>query len=401
MQPDHVERRLAAILIADVAGYSRLMGADEEGTLRRLGDNRAVIDDLVGQHRGRVFATAGDNVVVEFASPVAAVRCAVAVQEALGRRDSGLPEAARMAYRIGINLGDVMVAGDNLYGDGVNVAARLEALAEPGGICISDSVHAHLGGNIDTAFDDMGAQQVKNIAAPVLVYRARLGIARRRPHDRRRRNRVLWSVLTVVIGVAVGAMLRFGLSEQGPTLEPSIAVLPFRAIGGDPGQAAFSEGLTDDVITALAARVDLRVMSAAGAPAGEAGRVDPRDVGQRLCARYVLDGSVREAEGQVRITAQLVDAATGFHMLGGRYDRDFDDILAVQEELATRIGATLGVKLEEAEQERLATGGSGVGEFLWRGMEGVGRLAQGAVGLTIEPFRWLFGLTGAVGQRGM
>ena len=393
MQPDEVERRLAAILIADVAGYSRLMDADEEGTLRRLGDNRSVIDELVGRHRGRTFATAGDNVVVEFASPVAAVRCALAVQETLGRRNAGLPQAARMAYRIGINLGDVVVAGDNLYGDGVNVAARLAVLAEPGGICISDSVHAHLGGNINISFDDMGAQQVKNIAAPVRVYRARLGAGLHRPRNLRRRNRVLWSVLIVVIGVAVGAMLRFGLSDQGPALEPSIAVLPFRAIGGNPDQAAFSEGL----ITALASRIDLRVMSAAGAKLGEAGRADPRAVGLGLGARYVLDGSVRQAEGQVRITAQLVDAATGFHLWGGRYDRDLDDILAVQEELATRIGATLGVKLDEAEQERLATGGSSVGEFLWRGMEGFGRLAERAVDLTLEPFRWLLGRDGARG----
>ena len=227
------------------------------------------------------------------------------------------------------------------------------------------------------------------------VYRATTG-AGSRANYRRRKLPLLWSLAAVFLGVAIGALVRFGATDQSVLLDPSIAVMPFRAIGGAQDAVEFGEGLTDDVVTALSESVELRVMSAAATAADDAGRTDPRNIGEGLGVRYILDGSVREAEGQVRVTAQLVDVATGFHLWGGRYDRPFSDTLAMQEDLASRIGETLIVKLDEAEQERLAAGGgSGLGEFLWSGLEGLARLANGAVGMTLGVFRWIFGADAA------
>ena len=324
-----MERRLATILAADVVGYSRLMEADEEATLATLNAYRRFIDERIVDHRGRVFGGAGDSVIAEFASPVEAVRCGVKIQQELATRNAELPEDRRMQFRIGVNLGDVMAEGENLFGDGVNIAARLEQLADPGGIYVSDDIYRQVEGKVDVAFDDLGEQRVKNITKPVRVFRARLG------ED-----------------TAAGAL---GSSEPLPLPDkPSIAVLPFTNISGDLEQEYFSDGITEDIITDLSKVSALFVIARNSVFTYKGRAVRVQEVSRDLGVRYVVEGSVRKSGNRVRITAQLIDGMSGGHMWAERYDRDLTDIFALQDEITEKIVAALQVKLTEGEQEQVA-----------------------------------------------
>jgi class 3 adenylate cyclase/TolB-like protein len=394
------KRRLAAILCADVAGYSRLMGADEEATLETLSAWREIFDKLIAEHDGRLVGSAGDSVLAEFASPVEATRCALAVQTDLSARNAALAEERRMRFRIGINLGDVIAKGGDLFGDGVNVAARLEALAEPGGICISGAVYDQVHGKLDVDFRDLGPQSVKNIAEPVRVYRIVLdGDAA--PHsfagssiDSRlaalRRVLTPMRVLAALVGLVL-AVAFWPISgpapERAARAAPIISVVPFRTIGGNAPEG-FSEGLTEDLITALSSRPGWRVVRL-GSEA-QAGR---RAGTERA---YHFEGSVRRVGDTVRVSAQLVDPQSGFHLWGGRYDRKLVDELAIQNEVTQRIVATLSLRVQDAEAERYAADESTVGVargLLYRGLTGLGRLAELAVFLPQGLIDWVSGAT--------
>jgi adenylate cyclase len=329
-----VTRKLAVILAADVAGYARLMAADEEGTLAALNARRRVIDELIARHHGRIFTTAGDSVMAEFASAVEAVRCAAAIQQEVERRNADLPEPGRMLFRVGVNLGDVMIAGDNLFGDGVNVAARLEGTAEPGGICISGAVYDQVRNKVDLSFADLGEQSLKNIGYPVRVFGVRRAAADAESVTER----------------------PAGIAPTRATVFPSIAVLPFANLAGDPEQEYFADGITEDLITELSRFQEIRVIARNSVLTYKTKPVRIQEVGRDLGVRYVLEGSVRKAGGRVRITAQLIDAATGHHLWAERFDRELADIFAVQDEVTGRIVATLAGKLAESERRRARSG---------------------------------------------
>ncbi len=320
-----MERRLAAILAADVVGYSRLMEGDEEATLLTLNAYREVIDKLVADHRGRVFGSAGDSVIAEFASPVEAVRCAVEIQQEIEARNTNLPEDRRMRFRIGVNLGDVMAEGDNLFGDGVNVAARLEGLCEGGGVALSGNVHEQVQGKLDERFMDAGEHEVKNIARPIRVWR--------------------WSESGSAGPMVIG-------SEPLPD-KPSIAVLPFNNMSGDPEQEYFADGISEDIITDLSKVSALFVIARNSTFIYKGRAVQVQEVSRELGVRYVVEGSVRKAGNRVRITAQLIDGMSGGHLWADRYDRDLTDIFALQDEITKKIVAALQVKLTEREQEQV------------------------------------------------
>ena len=317
-----MERRLAAILAADMVGYSRLVDDDEEGTLRALGACRRIIDGLVDDHHGRVFGSAGDSVVAEFASPVEAVRCATAIQDAIGMANAALPEDRRMAYRIGVNLGDVVVDGDNLLGDGVNIAARLEGLADPGGVWISADIYRQVKGKVDVAFEDLGDHEIKNIGEPVRVFR-------------------------VVRDGAAPASEPLALPDK-----PSIAVLPFDNMSGEPEQEYFSDGIAEDIITALSRMPWFFVIARNSSFTYKGTAVDVKTVARELGVRYVLEGSVRKAGQRVRITGQLVDAITGNHVWANRYDRELTDIFAVQDEVTEAIVGAVAPEFLSIEAKR-------------------------------------------------
>ena len=323
---EQVERRLAAILAADVVGYSRLMGADEAGTHARLKVLRQeLIDPKIAEHRGRVVKRTGDGALVEFASAVDAVRCAVEIQQVMAARNRDTAEVHRIEFRVGINLGDVIVEDGDIFGDGVNVAARLEGLAQPGGVCISDVVHQMVRGRLALAFEDLGEQQVKNIAQPVRVWR--------------------WANDDVRPASAVGADTATAVPNR-----PSIAVLPFDNLSRDPEQEYFSDGLTEDLITDLSQLSDLFVTSRHAVFQYKGRPVPPRQVARDLGVRYVLEGSIRRAANRVRINAQLIDAASGFHLWAQRYDRNFEDIFALQDEIVHTIVAALDLRLTARER---------------------------------------------------
>ena len=364
-----MERKLAAILSADVAGYSRLMERDEEATLAALKACRGVIDGLVAAHGGRVFNTAGDSVVAEFPSPVEAMRAASDIQGELARRDDNTVADRRMQFRMGVNLGDVIVEDSNLFGDGVNVAARLEGLADPGGICVSRNVYEMVEDKLDLAFDDLGDQAMKNIARPVRAYRVRVDGARpvHRRRDRRRHRRLaVWTALLVL--VAGGGVFLVGAPDPAPRGVPTVAVEPFADIG--TGDVEFSAGLTEDVIVALAAKTDLRIVSAGAA--------------NDLAAHYRLEGSVRQVDERLRVTASLVSTEDGVHLWGGRYDRGTGDVLVVQQEVADKIVVSLAAELAATEAGR-ATGGGG-GSLLIRALAAVGRIAERTINFTFGIF---------------
>ena len=331
MAEERVERRLTAILAADVAGYSRLMGADEEGTLAALKTlRREVADAKIKEHRGRIVNTTGDGLLSEFASVVDAVRCAIEVQREMATRNAGVQAERRIDFRIGINLSDIIIDDNDIFGDGVNIAARLEALAEPGGICVSRMVRDQVRDKLAIAFEDMGEQQVKNIARPVRAYRAVLAESAERP-----------SILS-------------DMAAPRPLPDrPSIAVLPFINVSGDPEQEYFVDGITEDIITALSKWRWFLVIARNSTFAYKGKSIDLNEVGRDLGVRYVLEGSMRRAGQRVRITSQLIDIATGTHLWAERYDRDLTDIFAVQDELTSRVVAAIEPALSRAESQRV------------------------------------------------
>jgi TolB-like protein len=328
---ERVERRLAAILCADVVGYSRLMGgADEEKTLAVLkGHRRELIDPLIDQHRGRIFKTTGDGMLIEFASVVDAVRYAVVVQRGMEDRNANLPESECIRFRIGINLGDVMVDEGDMFGDGVNVAARIEALAAPGEICVSASVREQVGEKLPIGFADLGEHGVKNIARPVRVYRV--------------------DGIELLAGAAEDrTRAPLALHEDGP----SVAVLPFTNMSGDAEQEYFVDGIVEDIITGLSRIKWLHVIARNSTFIYKGRAVDVKQVSRDLRVRYVLEGSLRKAGNRVRLTAQLIEASSGRHVWAERYDRALDDIFAVQDEITLSVVGYIEPSLRQAEIER-------------------------------------------------
>jgi adenylate cyclase len=331
MPEDRVDRRLAAIFAADIAGYSRLMGTDEEGTLRQLKAHRKeLVDPKITEHRGRIVKTTGDGALVEFVSVVNAVRCAVDIQRGMAERNVAVPAELRIEFRIGINVGDIIFDGDDIFGDGVNVAARLEALADPGGITVSSAVHDQVRDKLSFGFESLGEQTVKNIARPVGVHRIHLA-------EQLAANKPTAAVVRV---------------ERMPSDRPSIAVLPFVNMSGDAEQEYFADGITEDIITALSKLRWLLVIARNSSFIYKGKAVDVKRVARDFGVRYVLEGSVRKGGSRVRVTAQLIDAATGNHIWAERYDGELTDIFDLQDQLTTRVVGAIAPKLEQVEIER-------------------------------------------------
>ncbi len=358
-----MERKLAAILAADVAGYSRLMGADEEGTLNALRARREVMDGLIVAHRGRVFGSAGDSVVAEFGSAVEAVHAAVEIQREMAWRNEPVPPDKRLEFRIGLNIGDVMVEGGNLFGDGVNVSARVEALAEPGGICVSSNVYSQVKTKVGVAFEPLGKHRVKNITEPVSVYRVLIDGAARRPRTllwlaTLRRQRAVIAVLAFVLPITVVALVWNNyLREPACALQlpdrPSIAVLPFDYIGDDPKWVRLANGLTEDVITNLSRSGDLFVIAGNSTRVYEGSDVDVRQVGCDLGVKYVLKGSIRDLGDKIRVTPQLIEATNRNLVLSEPIDRSPEDIFHIQDDLTASIATKLlGYEGDLPEEER-------------------------------------------------
>jgi adenylate cyclase len=327
MAEARVERRLAAILAADVVGYSRLMGSDEEGTLGALKAlRRSLIEPRIAEHRGRIVKTTGDGILVEFASTVDAVRCALDIQRTLPKRNTDLPPDKKIELRIGINVGDILVEGDDIFGDGVNVAARLESISEAGGIYISDVVHQQVDGRLEAAFCDLGEQSLKNIARPVRVYQVCLDRA---------------------APITAPAL---ALPDK-----PSIAVLPFQNMSGDPEQEYFADGMVEEIITALSRIRWLFVIARNSTFTYKGQPIDVKQVGRELGARYVLEGSVRKAGNRVRITGQLIEASTGAHLWADRFDGSLEEVFELQDRVATSVAGVIEPALQAAETARSAT----------------------------------------------
>jgi len=327
MSGNRIERRLAAILAVDVAGYSRLMGEDEEGTHERLKAHlRELVDPKIRVHHGRIVKNTGDGFLAEFPSVVDAVRCAVEMQRGMIDRQPDVPEARRIWFRIGVNLGDVIVEEHDIFGDGVNVAARLEALAEPGGICLSRVVRDQIRDKLPYAFEDMGEQQVKNITRPVRTY-------------------------AVALGALPRAVLPVGAPLPLPD-KPSLAVLPFQNMSGDAEQEYFADGMVEEITTAIARLPWLFVIARNSAFTYKSKAVDVKRAAQELGVRYVLEGSVRKADNRVRITGQLIDTATGAHIWADRFDGALDDIFELQDQVASSVAGAIEPKLRQSEIER-------------------------------------------------
>jgi adenylate cyclase len=330
MEDQHTERKLAAILALDVAGYSRLMSHDEEGTLRGLMAHLGeLVEPRIVGHRGRIVKRTGDGLLVDFASAVEAVRCAIAIQRGMIERNRATPEDSRIEFRIGINLGDVIIEGEDIYGDGVNIAARLEGIAEPGAIFVSRAVRDSVRDRLEVALEDLGEKSVKNIARPVRVFRI---------------------------------ALKDGIRPTPPLAtspdKPSLAVLPFVNMSGDAEQEYFSDGMTEDLITDLSKVSGLFVIARNSSFAYKGKSVKVQEIGRELDVRFVLEGSIRKSRDRVRITAQLIDAGNGGHLWADRFDRDLTDIFATQDEVVEKIVGALAVKLTRGEERRLRRGGT-------------------------------------------
>ena len=365
-----MERRLTTILCADVYGYSRLMGDDEEATLRTLTSHRKLIDSSIEQHHGRFVNSAGDSVLAEFASVVEAVNCAAEIQGALKTANVSLPPQRQMQFRIGVNLGDVMVAGEQIYGDGVNVAARLESLADPGGICISNTVHDQVSTKLALAYEDLGEQTVKNIAKPIRVFRVRLDGPAPAPRQMLRRKYWPGGVLSlaglVIIVGTIALVQHLSLKpprtsasippREKPALPPptipSIAVLPFTNLSGDPQQEYFSDGIADQLINDLSRVSGLFVIARNSSFAYKGKATKEHEIGRELGVKYLLEGSVRKTAEQVRIGVELVDASSGTERWTERFDRPLTDIFAVQDEIVGKVVTTLSL-LFKAEEMKL------------------------------------------------
>jgi len=327
-RPSRVERRLAAILAADVAGYSRLMGLDEVGTARILREHRVVADALVAKHRGRIVKTTGDGVLIEFPSVVDAVECSVAVQAAMAERNEAVPQDRRMLFRIGINLGDVLIEGEDILGDGVNVAARLEGIAEPGGICISSSAYDQVRGKVAVEFADLGEQSLKNIARPVRAY--------------------------TVVRDGLGPKTEATPATPSPAMVPrlSIVVLPFANLGGDPEQEYFVDGVTESLTTDLSRISGSFVIARHTAFTYKGKSFDVKRIGRELGVRYVLEGSAQRGDNRLRVNVQLIDAETGNHLWAERFDKPLADLFDMQDEIVARLANQLGAELIAAEARR-------------------------------------------------
>jgi TolB-like protein len=322
-QPGRIGRRLAAIVAADVAGYSRLMGLDEVGTARTLREHRKVTDALVAKHGGRIVKTTGDGVLLEFPSVVDAVECAVAVQAVMAERNQSVPEDRRMLFRIGINLGDILIEGDDILGDGVNVAARLEGIAEPGGICLSSSAYDQVRGKVPVDFTDLGEQTLKNIARPIRAY---------------------------AVGLNANTHQTASLPVSAPHL--SIVVLPFANIGADPEQEYFVDGVTESLTTDLSRINGAFVIARNTAFTFKGKAIDVKQIGRELNVRYVLEGSVQRGGNRLRVNVQLIDAETGNHLWAERFDKPVADLFDMQDEIVSRLANTLNAQLIEAEARR-------------------------------------------------
>ena len=378
MTTQEVKRKLTAILSADVKGYSRLMGEDEEWTLRTLKSYKEVMRNLIQQHRGRVVDSPGDNVLAEFASVVDTMQCAVEIQQLLRAKNALLSENRRMEFRIGINLGDVIEEEGKLFGDGINIAARLEGMSDPGGICISGTAFDQVKNKLNLGYKYLGEQTVKNILEPVRVYRVLMEpgavgklIGEKKVKPTRWQRHALVFVAALILIAAAVAIWRSYL-QPTPTREvaskekmafplpdkPSIAVLPFTNMSGDPKEEYFSDGITEEIITALSKIPHLFVISRQSTFTYKGKPVKVKQVSEELGVRYVLEGSVRKAGDKVRITAQLIDAITGHHLWAERYDRDLKDIFALQDEITLRIISALQVKLEGVERSGLSIKGT-------------------------------------------
>ncbi|MGZ6236413.1 MAG: adenylate/guanylate cyclase domain-containing protein [Syntrophales bacterium] len=388
MTSQEVKRKLAAILSADVKGYSRLMGEDEEATLRTLNSYKEVMGSLIQQHRGRVVGTAGDSVLAEFGSVVDAVQCAVEIQQVLRAKNAVVPENRRMEFRIGINLGDVIEEGDTIYGDGVNIAARLEGLAAAGGICISESAYQQIENKLPLRYDYLGEHEVKNIAKPVRVYCARIEadagpskLGKEKKPAQRRLPKAAFAIIAVVVIAGLVALYQFVLRPSPSKTEvaskekmafplpdvPSIAVLPFLNMSEDPKQEFLCDGMTEAIITALSKVPRMFVIARNSTFTYKGKPVKVKQVSEDLGVRYVLEGSLQRSGDRLRITAQLIDALTGNHLWAERYDRDLKDIFALQDEITIKILTGVHVKLaggDVSRTERFA-------EKYYRGKQGL------------------------------
>ncbi len=375
MATEEFKRKLTAILSADVKDYSRLMGEDDEATVRTITAYREVITEVVQQHRGRVVDSPGDNILAEFASVIDAVSSAVEIQEELRVRNAELPEDRKMEFRIGVNLGDVIHEEERIYGDGVNVAARVESLAEAGGVCVSGTVFDQIESKLPLGYEYLGEQSVKNILKPVRVYKALMDpeavgkvIGEKRAEPRRGQRAALavvtvlllivgglliWRVVSPPLEVASVEKMAFPLPDK-----PSIAVLPFDNLSGDPEQEYFSDGITEEIITALSKVPKLFVIARNSTFTYKDKPVKVQQVSEELGVQYVIEGSVRKSGDKIRITAQLIDALTGNHLWAERYDRNLDDIFAVQDEITKKIITAMQVKLTEGEQARATAKGT-------------------------------------------
>jgi TolB-like protein/class 3 adenylate cyclase len=351
------ERRLVAIFAADVEGYSRLMGADEVGTLKDLTQRRDILDSLIASRRGRIANTAGDSVLAEFGSAVDAVQCAIEVQAALERANSGLSPGRHINFRIGIHVGDVMIKGGDLFGDGVNIASRLQTLASAGGTCISGVAHDQVRKILPFAFTDLGAQQLKNISEPVRAF-------------------AVSAKGTSAVVASPSVSIPLPLPDR-----PSIAVLPFQNMSGDPEQEYFADGMVEDIITGLSRSKSLFVIARNSSFTYKGKAVDIKQVGRELGVRYVLEGSVRKAGNRIRITGQLIDASTGMHLWAERFEGSLEDIFDLQDQVTIRVVGAIAPKLQQAEIERAKrkpTESLDAYDYLLRGMANLHRSSKEA-----------------------
>jgi adenylate cyclase len=330
---ERVQRRLAAILAADVAGYSRLMGRDEERTLAQLkAFRKTLLDPSIATHRGRIVKTTGDGMLVEFASAVDAVKCAIEIQRSMATQNTGVPQDVRIEFRIGIHVGDIIIDDNDIFGDGVNIAARLEGIAEPGGVCISDDAQRQIRGKVAIALEDMGLQTLKNIAEPMRAWRVQIADA---------------PASEILENVSAGSSQPLALPDK-----PSIAVLPFQNMSGDPEQEYFADGMVEDIITALSRFKSLFVIARNSSFTYKGKAVDIKRVGRELGVRYVLEGSVRKAGNRVRITGQLIEAAAGRHLWADKFDGALEDVFGLQDQVTMSVVGLLAPTLERAEIER-------------------------------------------------
>jgi adenylate cyclase len=388
-ESDLRRRKLAAILHADVVGFSRLMGEDEVGTHRTLGELRRALDPLIAAHHGRIVGTAGDSMLAEFSSIVDALGCAVAMQGAARGLNDPLPPERRLELRIGVNLGDVIVDGDDIFGDGVNIAARLEALAEPGTVCISQTVYDQVRNKLDLDYRPLGSHRVKNIAEPVRAYAVGMPAPSPRPKSGRQLflSGAAVAALLATAGVAAwtlhAGLFGLGGAPKPATVaslaapanlsgRPSVAVLPFKNLSTDPGQAFFSDGITEDVITGLGRFSNLLVVAKSASFQFRNRDLPPAETGRQLNARYLLEGSVRRAGDHMRVTVELTEAATGRNVWSEAYDAQVKDVFAVQDDIARRVVGAAAVKLTRFERGRALskpTGSLAAYEYVLRGRE--------------------------------